>query len=131
MAKASVSRPTAHPEAETNLVCPFLTALQILLQPLPQPRCLNERSRISSSSRRSIPHCPTGTSLETKRTRVALVKVQPSVNYSPEGRRGEKNYDGPTVKDHPAFWALPPWLMESLVTPSQLFTGVLQDQGDQ
>lgn len=23
---------------------------------------------------------------------------QPSVNYSPEGRRGEKNYDGPTVK---------------------------------
>lgn len=24
--------------------------------------------------------------------------MQPSVNYSPEGRRGEKNYDGPTVK---------------------------------
>uniref|UniRef100_A0ABK0L701 Proline rich 3 n=1 Tax=Rattus norvegicus TaxID=10116 RepID=A0ABK0L701_RAT len=45
---------------------------------------------------------------------------QPSVNYSPEGRRGEKNYDGPTVKDHPAFWALPPWLTESLVIPSQV-----------
>ncbi|EDL23266.1 mCG141134, isoform CRA_d [Mus musculus] len=44
---------------------------------------------------------------------------QPSVNYSPEGRRGEKNYDGPTVKDHPAFWALPPWLTGSLVIPSQ------------
>lgn len=55
---------------------------------------------------------------------------QPSVNYSPEGRRGEKNYDGPTVKDHPAFWALPPWLTGSLVIPSQLSTGVLQDQGD-
>lgn len=74
MPKASVSRPTAHPEAETNLVCPFLTALQILLQPLPQPRCLNERSRISSSSHRSIPHCPTGKIPETKRTRVPLVR---------------------------------------------------------
>ncbi|XP_007644570.1 proline-rich protein 3 isoform X2 [Cricetulus griseus] len=36
-------------------------------------------------------------------------------------REGEKKkkYDGPTVKDHPAFWGLPPWLMESLVIPSQ------------
>lgn len=48
-------------------------------------------------------------------------------------REGEKKkkYDGPTVKDHPAFWALPPWLTESLAIPSQLFTGALQDQGDQ
>lgn len=130
MARAVVTRPTARPEAEGKLVCHFLTALQILLQPLPQPLCRNERSRTSSSRRRSISHCPSGTSLETRRMNAPWVKVQPSVNYSPEGRRGEKNYDGPTVKDHRAFWALPPWLMESLVIPSQLSTGVLQDQGD-
>lgn len=26
-------------------------------------------------------------------------------------------------QDHPAFWALPPWPMESLVTPSQVRRG--------
>lgn len=138
--KLGFPSPTAHPEAETELVvCPCLTALQSLLQPLPQPRCRNERSRISSSSSNSrrrrhnnSPHCGTGTSPETRRMRVPLVKVQPSVNLLPRGKeRRKKKYDGPTVKDHPAFWALPPWLTESLAIPSQLFTGALQDQGDQ
>lgn len=61
-------------------VCPFLTALQIPLQPLPQPRCRNERNRISSSCRSSSnsPHCQSGKRLETRRTGVPSVR-------SPEG----------------------------------------------
>ncbi|XP_073894697.1 proline-rich protein 3 isoform X4 [Macaca fascicularis] len=78
--------------------CPFLTTLQIPLQPLPQPRCRNERSRISTSHRHSSnPHCPSGKRLEMRRMGV------PS--------------------DHPAFWALPPWPMENLATLSQPQTG--------
>lgn len=106
MAGASASVSTAPPGSGNRIpACPFLTALQIPLQPLPQPRCRNERSRISSSSCSSSPHCQSGMRLETRRMGA------PS--------------------DHPAFWALPPWPMESLVTPSQLFTEVLRDQGDQ
>lgn len=108
--------------------CPFLTALQSALQPLPQLRCRNERSRVSSSRRHSILHCPIAKRLEMKR-RAPSVEVQTSLNYSP--RKGEEERtDWPAVKDRPAFWALPPWPMESLVILRQLFVEVLQDPED-
>lgn len=77
MVGASVTRPIAHPEAEGKLVCPFLTALQILLQPLPQPLCRNERSRTSRRRCRSssnISHCLSGTSLEMRRMSAPWVR---------------------------------------------------------
>lgn len=96
MARAVVTRPTAHPEAEGKLVCPFLTALQILLQlqPLPQPLCRNERSRTSSSRRRSISHCPSGTSLETRRMSAPWVRGRACTCLSAGQGLGENEVRG-------------------------------------
>ncbi|XP_070217365.1 proline-rich protein 3 isoform X4 [Bos mutus] len=86
MAGASASVSTAPPGSGNRIpACPFLTALQIPLQPLPQPRCRNERSRISSSSCSSSPHCQSGMRLETRRMGAPSTNLTaPSADTSPK-----------------------------------------------
>lgn len=66
---------------------------QILLQPLPQPLCRNERSR-TSRSRRSISHCPSGTSLETRRTSAPWVRGRACTRLSAGQGLGENEVRG-------------------------------------
>ena len=90
MAGASASVSTAPPGSGNRIpACPFLTALQIPLQPLPQPRCRNERSRISSSSCSSNPHCQSGMRLETRRMGAPSVRSPGGVRTCLSACRGE------------------------------------------
>ena len=90
MAGASASVSTAPPGSGNRIpACPFLTALQIPLQPLPQPRCRNERSRISRSSCSSSPHCQSGMNLETRRMGAPLVRSPGGVRTCLSACRGE------------------------------------------
>ena len=69
----------------------LLTALQRPLQPLPQPRCRNERSRISSSRRHRIsPRCQSGKRLETRRMGVPSVRSPGGVCTYLSAGRGEE-----------------------------------------